>query len=456
MTTTISDPFLQVQEIPIPYSREAEEAVLGAVLIDPGVYGELAAFLRADDFYIVRLRWIWESFERLDKSHTPIDILTVSDDLNNQGKLSDVGGPAYLTALLNQVPTILNATAYGRMIEQDSVRRRMIKAANVIAQAAYDASITVEDALTQANKSLGAAQERSVEGATRHVKSGLSELYDFAAERAKNPARVWGLSTGFPDWDNLTGGLHGGQVTIISAPPGAGKTTLASQVAKNIALSGAGGVVIYELEMTEQDLLVKMVASECGVSQYEINSGYIGEKWGALIGAIERLSESADMFIRDTPGLTTAQLRADLSMLCRKHNIKFVLVDYVNLLGDSDTRDEYQNAANKLRRLVNIAKEFNVALLTIQSMTKEGMDSLVPSLTSMSGKADLGFDAANVFFMAPDKDNKKVVNMLPGKLRFGNGDKKVFSIVWDQVLPKFNSLAEKGRPDDDRIDWANR
>ena len=400
----------------LPHSREAEEAVLGAVLINSEVYDEVAAFLQPRDFYIIRLRWIWEAYTRLKEKRIPIDNLTVAETLDDMGRLDEIGGPAFLTALLNQVPTTLHAEHYGRIVLAHSQRRRLLMAANTIANLAYDQSVEIEQVMTGADKALREAQDSATARENINIGQVLSGVYDYAVERSKNPGKVWGMSTGFPDWDKLTGGLHRGQTTILSAPPGMGKTTLVMQVARNVA--SKHGVVVHELEMDKRDLGIKTYAAECGITTSEIHSGRIPpEKWEKMVAVLEAFEyPRSRMVINDTPGITAAQLRANIARLSRQMDIGLLVVDYVNLLTDHDTRDENENTALKLRRLRDIAREFNLALLTIQSMTKEGMDdSTAPKLNSMRGPADLQFDADTVFFLVQDKKLRKVVHLTPGK-----------------------------------------
>ena len=426
----------------LPHSREAEEAVLGAVLINSEVYDEVAAFLQPRDFYIIRLRWIWEAYTRLKEKRIPIDNLTVAETLDDMGRLDEIGGPAFLTALLNQVPTTLHAEHYGRIVLAHSQRRRLLMAANTIANLAYDQSVEIEQVMTGADKALREAQDSATARENINIGQVLSGVYDYAVERSKNPGKVWGMSTGFPDWDKLTGGLHRGQTTILSAPPGMGKTTLVMQVARNVA--SKHGVVVHELEMDKRDLGIKTYAAECGITTSEIHSGRIPpEKWEKMVAVLEAFEyPRSRMVINDTPGITAAQLRANIARLSRQMDIGLLVVDYVNLLTDHDTRDENENTALKLRRLRDIAREFNLALLTIQSMTKEGMDdSTAPKLNSMRGPADLQFDADTVFFLVQDKKLRKVVHLTPAKLRHGNGERTPFDLMWDATLPKFNSVA---------------
>ncbi len=426
----------------LPHSREAEEAVLGAVLINPDVYDEVAAFLQPRDFYLIRLRWIWEAYTRLKEKRIPIDFLTVAETLDDMGRLEEIGGPAFLTALLNQVPTTLHAEHYGRIVLAHSQRRRLLTAANTIANLAYDQSVEIEQVMTGADKALREAQDAATARENINIGQVLSGVYDYAVERSKNPGKVWGMSTGFPDWDKLTGGLHRGQTTILSAPPGMGKTTLVMQVARNVAAKH--GVVVHELEMDKRDLGIKTYAAECGITTGEIHSGRIpASKWEKMVEVLENFEyPRSKMVINDTPGITTSQLRANIARLSRQMDIGLLVVDYVNLLTDHDTRDENENTALKLRRLRDIAREFNLALLTIQSMTKEGMDdSTAPKLNSMRGPADLQFDADTVFFLVQDKKLRKIVHLTPAKLRHGNGERTPFDLMWDPQLPRFNSVA---------------
>ena len=427
----------------LPYSREAEEAVLGSVLINPEIFDDLAGILKAGDFYLVRMKWIWEACLRLRERRIPIDSLTACTELEDMGRLEEIGGPAFLTALLNQVPTTLHAETYGRIIRDCSQRRKLILAAGRIAELAYDRSLDVEQVMTLSDKALTDAQDRTTARENLAIGTVLAGVYDYAVERKKSPGRVWGMSTGFPDWDRLTGGLQRGQTTIISAPPGNGKTTLVMQVARSVA--ARHGVLVHELEMDRQDLGIKTFAAECGISTYEINSGFVpAEKWQRMLEVLERFEyPKSRLVINDTPGITTSQLRANVARLIRQMDIGLLVVDYVNLLADRDTRDENENTALKLRRLRDIAREFNVALLTIQSMTKEGMDDATPKLNSMRGPADLQFDADSVFFMVQDKKQRKVVHLTPAKLRHGNGDRTPFDLLWDATLPKFNSVVRE-------------
>ena len=207
----------------IPHSREAEEAVVGAVLINPEAYYDVAQFLNADDFYIHRHRWIWEAFTRLHESRTPIDMLTVADDLERTGQLGEIGGPAFLTSLVNQVPTSLNAESYGKIVEAHSVRRKMITAANRIASIAYNTETNIEEVMGESEKAVFNVSERRLRHDLQPIRSVLSDYYDRIDDLAKRPEEIHGVPTGFIDLDKMLTGLQPSDLLIIAGRPGQGK-----------------------------------------------------------------------------------------------------------------------------------------------------------------------------------------------------------------------------------------
>jgi replicative DNA helicase len=221
----------------VPHSREAEEAVVGAVFINPEVYYDIAQFLNADDFYIHRNRWIWESFTSLHEQRIPIDLLTVSDELERRGQLGDIGGPAYLTSLVNQVPSSLNAESYGRIVESYSIRRKMIHAANQIASIAYNERTSVDDVMDEAEKAVFNVSERRLKHDLKPISSVLSDYYDRIDDLAKRPDDIVGVPTGFLDLDKLLTGLQPSDLLIIAGRPGQGKTGFLLSIAKNAGLT---------------------------------------------------------------------------------------------------------------------------------------------------------------------------------------------------------------------------
>ena len=234
----------------VPHSREAEEAVVGAVFINPEVYYDVAQFLSADDFYIHRHKWIWESFTSLHEQRIPIDLLTVSNELDKRGQLGELGGPAYLTALVNQVPSSLNAESYGHIVEGHSIRRKMIDAANKIASIAYNEKTNVDDVMDEAEKAVFNVSERRLKHDLQPISNVLSEYYDRIDTLAKRPDEIVGVPTGFIDLDKMLTGLQPSDLLIIAGRPGQGKTGFLLSIAKNAGLTHKKHVAIFSLEMS--------------------------------------------------------------------------------------------------------------------------------------------------------------------------------------------------------------
>ena len=217
----------------IPHSREAEEAVVGAVLINPEAYYDVAQFLAADDFYIHRNKWIWEAFVRLHEQRIPVDLLTLSEELDRSNLLADVGGSAYLTSMINQVPSSLNAESYGRIVEGHSIRRKMINAANKIASIAYNEASTVDEVMNEAEKAVFNVSERRLKHDLQPISAVLSDYYDRIDELAKRPEEIHGVPTGFIDLDRMLTGLQPSDLLIIAGRPGQGKVQHPALVAEN-------------------------------------------------------------------------------------------------------------------------------------------------------------------------------------------------------------------------------
>jgi replicative DNA helicase len=200
----------------VPHSREAEEAVLGAVLINPEAYYEVSQFLRPEDFYILRHRWLWEAFMRLQERRAPIDFLTVVEELDQVGQLNELGGPVYITTLINNVPSSLHAEAYGRIIEQTAIRRRMLEAANQIAKLAYQEENRLEAVMDEAEKAIFSVSERRMTRDLQSIKTVLSDYYSRIDQLSKRPEEYFGVPTGFIDLDRLLGGLQPSDFLIIA------------------------------------------------------------------------------------------------------------------------------------------------------------------------------------------------------------------------------------------------
>src|SRR5512142_432202 len=357
----------------IPHNREAEEAVVGAVLINPEAYYDLAQFLKADDFYIVRHRWIWEAFTRLHEKRVPLDFLTVSAELESAAQLEEIGGPAYLTALLNQVPTSLHAEAYGKMVEAAAIRRRLLTSANAIATLAYNEQESVETVIEESEKAIFNVSERRLKKDLLPISAVLSEYYDRIDELAKRPEEIFGVPTGFTDLDRLLTGLQASDLLIIAGRPGQGKSGFLLSVAKNAALLHKKHVAIFSLEMSNEQVVQRLLSQEAGIDSQRLRNGKLQEnEWPLLTHAIEVLGDT-HIYLDDTPALTPLALRTKCRRLHMELGLDLVILDYIQLMG-GDVRNEnrVQEVSYISRNLKVLAGELNVLVRGAGQLCRAG------------------------------------------------------------------------------------
>jgi replicative DNA helicase len=447
---------LPPEEIPspaaptVPHSREAEEAVVGAVLINPEAYYDVAQFLAAEDFYIHRLRWIWEAFTRLHEGRVPMDLLTVADELERAGQLAEVGGPAFLTSLINQVPTSLNAESYGRIVEEHSVRRKMITAANRIASIAYSTETGIEEVMGESEKAVFNVSERRLKHDLQPIRNVLSEYYDRIDDLAKRPDEIHGVPTGFIDLDKLLMGLQPSDLLIIAGRPGQGKTGFLLSVAKNAALTHKKHVAIFSLEMSNEQVVQRLIAQETGIDSQRLRSGKLTqEEWPLFTHSIEVFSDTK-IFLDDTPAITPLQLRTKCRRLHMEFGIDLILLDYLQLMsGDTRNDNRVQEVSYISRNLKVLARELNVPVLAAAQLSRavEQRTDKRPVLSDLRESGSLEQDSDIVMFIyRPDqyeKDTAKqnIAEIIIAKHR--NGPVGSVELIFRSALAKFENAATK-------------
>ncbi|KPL91555.1 DNA helicase [Levilinea saccharolytica] len=397
-----------------PHSREAEEAVLGAVLINPEAFYDVAQFLKPEDFYIVRNRWIWEAFNRLHESRAPIDFLTVCEDLEQQSRLSDVGGAAYIMSLINQTPTSLHAEAYGRIVEGNSVRRRMLVAANDLARLAHDQASSVDTILGEAEKTIFGISERRIKRDVQPIQQVLSEVFDRVEDLSKRGDELYGVPTGLIDLDKLLGGLQKSDLLIIAGRPGMGKTGFMLSVAKNAAQKHKKHVAMFSLEMSNEQLVQRLIAQETGIDTQRLRTGKLNpDEWPLFTHAIDVLSDT-HLFLDDTPAITPLQLRTKCRRLHLEYHLDLVIVDYLQLMSsDKPTDNRVQEVSFISRNLKVLARELEVPVLAAAQLSRavEQRQDKRPVLSDLRESGSLEQDADIVMFIhrpdALEKDNPR-------------------------------------------------
>jgi replicative DNA helicase len=332
-----------------PHSIEAEEAVLGSILLNPDALFEVASFLTADDFFIVRNGWVWEAIMRLHERNEEIDNVTVVEELRHQERLDEVGGPAYITYLINHTPSSIYTETYGRIVERAAIRRRMLAAASEIARLAHEESANIDEVIDQAESALFRVSEQ-------RQRKDLVVMHDAVLEYFKRieflygqEVESFGVPTGFDDLDQLLGGFQRSDLLIVAGRPGMGKTSWLLSTALNAARKGAR-VAIFSLEMSNEQIVQRLVSSETGISTHRLRLGQLDDReWTLFVEATDKLSPLR-IYIDDTPALSPLQLRTKCRRLYSEHGLDLVMVDYMQLMTAGTGRaSENRAASNKMR-----------------------------------------------------------------------------------------------------------
>lgn len=433
----------------VPQSREAEEAVIGSVLINPEVYYDIAQVLRADDFYIHRHRWIWEAFVRLHERRVPVDFLTVTEELDQMGQLGEIGGPAYLTALINNVPTSLHAEAYGRIVEETSIRRKMINAANEIAKIAYKEDLNVDTAMDEAEKTIFGVSERRLNTSLQPIQYVLSDYYDRIDRLAHRDDEVMGVPTGFIDLDRMLTGLQPSDLLIIAGRPGQGKTAFMLSIARNAAQRNKH-IAVFSLEMSNEQLVQRLISQETGIDSQRLRTGKLQEnEWPLFAHAIEVLSDT-HIYLDDTPAITPLQLRTKCRRLHLEYNLDLVIIDYIQLMASgSRSENRVQEVSYISRQLKILAKELNVPVLAAAQLSRsvEQRADKRPVLSDLRESGSLEQDADIVMFLyRPDQYEKEaekpnVTEILISKHR--NGPVGSVELIFRPSMTKFENAATR-------------
>lgn len=440
-----------------PHSREAEEAVLGAVLINPEVYFDIAQFLQPEDFFIVRNRWIWEAFVHLHERRVPLDYLTVSQELEDKGQLAEIGGPAYLTALIGQTPTSLHAEAYARTVEQESIRRRMLGSANSLAQLAYDRERTVDGIIDEAEKTIFGLSDKRIHHDVQTIQEVLSDYYDRVDQLAQRAEDIYGVPTGLTDLDRLLGGMQKSDLIIVAGRPASGKTGFLLSAAKSAAQKHKKHVAFFSLEMSNEQLVQRLIAQETKIDSQKLRSGKLAEdEWPLFTRAIEVMGDT-DIYLDDTPALTPIQLRTKCRRLHLEKQLDLVCIDYIQLMS-SDTRNEnrVQEVSYITRNLKILARELNVPVLAAAQLSRavEQRADKRPMLSDLRESGSLEQDADIVMFIhrpnAPEKEaprsitQTEIIELIVAKHRNGPTHPGI-ELVFFNNLARFENAATINR-----------
>ena len=330
-TISQNDPELFGGRIP-PQDIEAERSLLGAILLDDSAFPDILEKIKPIDFYEKKHGAIYRGMMSLYEHNQPIDLLTLTSELRNLKLLKDIGGASYLTELTNVVPTAAHVLSYSKLVEQASIRRRLIRAGTEITNQAYDSATDVSAMLGAAEKELFAVSDQTTKTEYAALEDLLVDAFDRMEALHTNKGSMRGLKTGFRDLDNKTAGFQRGDLIIIGARPAMGKTTFAQNLAYNIAGINKRGVLFFSMEMAKNEIVDRMIATTSGVDSWHIRTGNISSDDFAKIGdALGEMSE-IPLYLDDTSSMTVLELRNKARRAAHDHDIGLIIVDYLSFL----------------------------------------------------------------------------------------------------------------------------
>jgi replicative DNA helicase len=445
----------RIERLP-PQNVEAEEAVLGALLIDPDAIIRLSTILRPQDFYREKHGWIYDAILALHERREPVDFLTVCDELERRNQLDEVGGPAFITTLVNVVPTSVHAEHYARIVERGATRRRLLDAAGQIAALAYQEADDVEEVVDHAEQILFGVSERRISRELVPIKQVLSNYYDRVEYLTRHRDEMIGIPTGFSDIDKLLAGLQRSDLIILAARPSVGKTSLALSIAHNASKKHGQRVAFFSLEMSDEQVVQRLISAETGIDAQRLRRGELEGEWDRFVKASSDLAETL-FFIDDTPSISALELRTKARRLHAEVGVDLIVVDYLQLMrGDFRSENRVQEISGISRALKALARELNVPVLALSQLSRsvESRTDKRPILSDLRESGALEQDADVVIFIYRDEmynentERKNIADILISKHR--NGPTGQVALYFKKELAQFRE-AELRRTEIDII-----
>lgn len=431
-----------------PHDAEAEQSVLGAMMMSVEAIGNVVEVMEPGDYYFPKHQTLHQTIVELYGREEPVDAITVAGELTRQGKLVSVGGVAYLHELIAMVPSVSNAAYYAKIIVEKSKLRNLVTAGTRITQIGYSGEGNdVDYLIDQAQAEVMAVTDRQSQSDYEKIGVSIEKTVDELQELQKNGKSKNGVPTGFYDLDKLTNGLQPGQLIIIAARPAMGKSTLALDFCRSASVHNQQTSVIFSLEMDQSEIARRMLAAESGVSMARMNSGEMtGDDWQRIAKALQRVT-TAPLFVDDSPNMSMAQITAKCRRLKQKENLKLVVVDYLQLMSSGKrVESRQQEVAEFSRNLKLLAKSIGVPVIAVAQLNRgpEQRTDHKPQLSDLRESGSLEQDADIVMLL--NRPSVYDENNRPGEAdvyvaKHRNGSTAVIPLTFMGHLSKFGNPA---------------
>jgi replicative DNA helicase len=435
-----------------PQNIDAERSVLGALMLDKDAIIKVANLIRVGDFYNDHHNMIYEAINELYEKRDPIDVLSLSNRLEEKGQLEKIGGSTYLTSLVNFVPSSSNIAHYAKVVQKKSTLRKLIQSANEIVELGYREEEDVEKLLDESEQKLFAVSQKFIKQDFVPIKSILEAAFNRIDELHKGDHQLRGIPSGYPDLDGILAGFQKSDLVILAARPSIGKTTLALDFARQIAVQQKVPVGIFSLEMGSDQLIDRMLAAQSGVDLWRLRTGRLksgdGDDDFQRIGEAMGILSDAPIFIDDAGSANVMEMRTMARRLQSEHNVGMIIIDYLQLMeGRSSNQNSRVNEISEISRaLKQLARELNIPIIALSQLSRsvESRSPQIPKLSDLRESGSIEQDADIVMFLyredreKPDTPNKNIVEVHIAKHR--NGPVGKISLYFQETSTTFKSL----------------
>ena len=437
----------------MPHDDVAEQSVLGGMLLSKDAIADVVESLRASDFYKPAHETIYEAILSLYGHGSPADAITVADELKKRGELTRVGGASYIHTLIASVPTAANAQYYAEIVKEHAIMRRLIEAGTKIAQLGYANETEVDTLVDQAQAEIYAVTDGNAKEDYVSFSEALEETINEIDANSNRPDGVYGVPTDFIEFDELTGGLHGGQMIVIAARPGVGKSTLALDIARSASIHHQMTTVFFSLEMSRTELAMRILSAEGKISVGRLKKGDLDTEGWTNLATLQGRIDSAPLFIDDSPNMTLMEIRAKCRRLKQRNDLKLVVLDYLQLMSSGKKVESRQQEVSEFSRSLKLlAKELDVPVIALSQLNRgsEQRTDKRPMVSDLRESGSIEQDADMVILLHredmynPDSERVGEADMIIAKHR--GGPTRTIPLAFSGKYSRFNNMANEAPP----------
>ncbi len=437
----------------MPHDDVAEQSVLGGMLLSKDAIADVVESLRASDFYKPAHETIYEAILSLYGHGSPADAITVADELKKRGELTRVGGASYIHTLIASVPTAANAQYYAEIVKEHAIMRRLIEAGTKIAQLGYANETEVDTLVDQAQAEIYAVTDGNAKEDYVSFSEALEETINEIDANSNRPDGVYGVPTDFIEFDELTGGLHGGQMIVIAARPGVGKSTLALDIARSAAIHHQMTTVFFSLEMSRTELAMRILSAEGKISMGRLKKGDLDTEGWTNLATLQGRIDSVPLFIDDSPNMTLMEIRAKCRRLKQRNDLKLVVLDYLQLMSSGKKVESRQQEVSEFSRSLKLlAKELDVPVIALSQLNRgsEQRTDKRPMVSDLRESGSIEQDADMVILLHredmynPESERVGEADMIIAKHR--GGPTRTIPLAFSGKYSRFNNMANEAPP----------